>query len=83
MSAVGWVSAEFDAPRPVIAGDSSGGHLALDPLHDEGHALAHTLRDAGVAVIGRCEQGMARVRPESRPVLSAPSTAGTSTRANS
>jgi acetyl esterase len=29
-----------------------------DPLRDEGHALAHALRRAGVSVSERCEQGM-------------------------
>jgi acetyl esterase len=28
-AAVEWASAELDAPAPVVAGDSSGGHLAL------------------------------------------------------
>ena len=143
VSAVDWVSAEFGGCRPVLAGDSSGGHLALlvclrerdrggrcgglllacpntdlrlnstsvqrfghgwgidvdslrwavqqwlprdvspddpavspvladlrglppvvivtadhDPLLDEGRALAHALRTAGVTVIERCEHGM-------------------------
>ena len=143
LSAVGWVTAELDVRHPVLAGDSSGGHVAVlvalrlrdggggcgglllacpntdlrltspsvqrfghgwgldvdslrwavqqwlppdvspddpaispvladlrglppavivtadhDPLHDEGHALAQTLRDTGVTVIERCEQGM-------------------------
>jgi acetyl esterase len=29
-----------------------------DPLRDEGHALSHALRRAGVSVLERCEQGM-------------------------
>jgi acetyl esterase len=29
LAAVAWASAELDAPAPVLAGDSSGGHLAL------------------------------------------------------
>jgi acetyl esterase len=143
VSAVDWVRAEFDVRHPVLAGDSSGGHVALlvalrlrdggggcaglllacpntdlrlsspsvqrfghgwgldvdslrwavqqwlphdvspgdpaispvladlrgvppsviitadhDPLHDEGHALAQTLRDSGVTVLERCERGM-------------------------
>ena len=28
-AAVEWASAELDAPAPVVAGDSSGGHIAL------------------------------------------------------
>jgi acetyl esterase/lipase len=143
LDALQWVTAELGCPRPVIAGDSAGGHLALlvalrfrdlgnscgglllacpntdlrlntrsvdelgqgwgldveslrwaveqwlpsgvsvddpvvsplladlaglppvvivtadhDPLRDEGHALAHALRQAGVSVIELCEQGM-------------------------
>ena len=143
LAAVQWVSAEFDCPSPILAGDSSGGHLALlaalslrnlgsgcgglllacpntdlrlssrsveefrqgwgltidslrwaleqwlpagvsvddprvnplladltrlppvvivtadhDPLRDEGHVLAQTLRDSGVSVTERCEPGM-------------------------
>jgi acetyl esterase len=143
LDAVRWVAADLHCPKPVIAGDSAGGHLALlialrlrdlgngcgglllacpntdlrlrtrsvvelghgwgldveslrwaieqwippglsvddpavnplladlaglppavivtadhDPLQDEGHALAQALRQAGVSVIERCEQGM-------------------------
>jgi acetyl esterase len=143
LGAVRWVATDRDCPKPVIAGDSAGGHLALlvalrlgdqgngcgglllacpntdlrlrtrsvrelghgwgldveslrwaveqwlppgvsvddpavnplladlaglppvvivtadhDPLRDEGHALAQALRQAGVSVVERCEQGM-------------------------
>ena len=143
LAAVRWARAELSDPRPALAGDSSGGHLALlvalrlrdersscrglllacpnadlrlssrsmrelghgwsldadslrwaigqwlppgvaradpdvspvladltglpptlvvtadhDPLRDEGDALAHRLRSAGVRVVHRCERGM-------------------------
>jgi acetyl esterase len=143
LGAVEWAAAALDSPKPLIAGDSAGGHLALlvalrlrdmgddcgglllacpnvdlrfrtrsvhelghgwgldveslrwaveqwiphgvsmddpavnplladlaglppvvivtadhDPLRDEGHALAHGLRQAGVSVVERCEPGM-------------------------